>query len=115
MAGDKEYLKALRDTIPKIISDFKPQLIVYVAGADPFREDQIGGLALSKEGLRKRDEFVFSQAVNYQVPIAVVLAGGYAFNQEDTVAIHFATVTTGLKVLCERLSQQRYAPKGVKS
>ena len=96
-AGDKEYLVCLREEIPKIVSDFSPGLIVYVAGADPYRGDQIGGLALTIDGLRKRDEFVFSIARNYRIPIAVVLAGGYAYRREDTVQIHYNTITTALK------------------
>jgi acetoin utilization deacetylase AcuC-like enzyme len=97
-ATDKEYLAALQENIPKIISDFKPGLVMYVAGADPYKNDQIGGLSLTKEGLRKRDEFVLSQAKNFAVPIAVVLAGGYAYNKEDTVEIHYNTIEAGLKL-----------------
>lgn len=97
-ATDREYLEPLYDNIPKIMSDFKPDLIMYVAGADPYKEDQIGGLALTKEGLRKRDEFVFTQGVNYCVPVAVVLAGGYAYCEEDTVEIHSNTIITALRL-----------------
>lgn len=97
MAGDKEYLSALHSHVPKIISDFKPDFLVYVAGADPYKEDRIGGLALTKEGLGKRDEFVFKQALHYGIPVAVVLAGGYAVNEEDTVDIHCATIAAGIK------------------
>lgn len=97
-ATDKEYLAALQENVPKIISDFKPGLIMYVAGADPYKDDQIGGLSLTKEGLRKRDEFVMNQAKNFAVPIAVVLAGGYAYNKEDTVEIHYNTIEAGLKI-----------------
>ncbi len=95
-ASDREYLGVLHECIPKAISDFKPDFLVFVAGADPYREDQIGGLALTKDGLKKRDEFIFRQAINYQIPICVVLAGGYAFREEDTVEIHFNTIMTGL-------------------
>jgi acetoin utilization deacetylase AcuC-like enzyme len=95
-ASDTEYLGELYEHIPKIISDFKPGLLVYIAGADPYKDDCIGGLAISKEGLRKRDEFIFNQAIHYDTPISVVLAGGYAYDQADTVDIHYATVTTGL-------------------
>ncbi|MBI4974255.1 MAG: histone deacetylase [Candidatus Omnitrophica bacterium] len=101
-AGDKEYLRALYENIPKIISDFKPDFLIYVAGADPYKDDRIGGLALTKEGLKKRDEFIFRQAINYTIPIAVVLAGGYAFREEDTVDIHYNTITTGIKLFYEK-------------
>lgn len=97
-ASDKEYLDALQYNIPRIISDFKPDFIVYVAGADPFKNDQVGGLALSKQGLKMRDEFIFKQAYNYCVPIALVLAGGYAYDENDTVDIHYNTIASGLKL-----------------
>ena len=97
-ASDKEYLGALYEHIPKIISDFKPDLLMYVAGADPYKDDRIGGLAITKDALKKRDEFIFNQATSYDTPIAVVLAGGYAFNEADTVDIHYTTITAGLKI-----------------
>jgi len=100
-ASDKEYLTGLYENIPKIISDFKPNFLMYVAGADPYKDDQIGGLALTKEGLKKRDEFIYNQAINYDIPIAVVLAGGYAFREEDTVDIHYNTIVNGLKLFYE--------------
>lgn len=94
---DETYLEQLEKNIPEIIDDFKPQLIVYVAGADPYQEDQLGGLNLTKEGLKKRDEFVFSIAKNKNIPVAVVLAGGYAQKLEDTVEIHTTTIEVGIK------------------
>ena len=98
-ASDKEYLAALSENIPKIISDFKPGLLIYVAGADPYKDDRIGGLSITKEGLNMRDEFIFKQAIHYNLPIAVVLAGGYAFDDADTVDIHYATITSGLRMM----------------
>jgi len=99
---DREYLDALYNNIPRVISDFKPDFMMYVAGADPYKDDRIGGLALTKEGLKKRDEFVFRQALNYQVPVAVVLAGGYAAKEEDTVDIHYNTIVTGMEMFKHR-------------
>ena len=96
---DKEYLNVLEGHIPKIISDFKPDLIIYAAGADPYEHDKVGNLALTKEGLKKRDVYVYTQAKNYQIPIAVVLAGGYAIKQEDTVDIQFNTIKAGVEML----------------
>ena len=93
---DTEYLAQLEKNIPKVISSFKPELIVYVAGADPYKDDQIGNLALSIDGLAKRDKFIFEMAKNYHTPIAVVLAGGYAFNKHNTVQIHYNTIIAGL-------------------
>lgn len=95
-AADREYLAGLYENIPGIISDFRPQFLMYVAGADPYKEDRIGGLALTKEGLKKRDEFIYQQAINYDIPIAVVLAGGYAVEEADTVEIHYNTIESGL-------------------
>jgi len=96
--ADREYLGHLKENIPPIISTLKPDLIVYLAGADPYKDDQLGGLALTKEGLRERDRFVCTQALNFDVPLAIVLAGGYAYNREDTVDIHYATVEECIEV-----------------
>ena len=98
-AKDKEYLMRLEEHIPKIISDFKPEFIMYVAGADPYEHDQIGNLALTIDGLKKRDFFIYTQAKNYQIPVAVVLAGGYAVRKEDTVEIQFNTIKTAIETL----------------
>ena len=97
-AGDDEYLAALSDNIPGIIKDFKPEFLMYVAGADPYKEDQLGLLKLTKEGLVKRDEFIFAQAKASSIPVAVVLAGGYAFHETDTVDIHCNTIKSGIKL-----------------
>jgi len=96
---DKAYLECLEKNIPMIISDYKPDFIMYVAGADPYINDQIGNLALTIEGLKKRDEYIFIQGKNYDIPITVVLAGGYAYNQDDTISIHFNTVKTAIEIL----------------
>ena len=96
--GDKVYMEYLGDNIPKIISSFKPEIILYLAGADPYEEDQLGNLRLTKKGLRQRDNFVCTQALNFGVPIAITLAGGYAVNREDTVDIHFGTVEECIRV-----------------
>jgi len=90
--GDSEYMMHLRTHIPQIIKRFKPELILYVAGADPYEFDQLGGLKLTMEGLRERDRFIFS----LDIPTAVVLAGGYALNVEDTIQIHFNMVKEAL-------------------
>jgi len=96
LAKDSEYMECLKEHIPKIISDHKPELILYVAGADPYSEDIIGNLNLSLEGLKMRDKFVFETAKHFDVPIACVLAGGYARDYNDTVKIHYNTVCIGL-------------------
>ena len=94
--GDEEYLGRLSTALSGIVSSFNPDLIVYVAGADPYVNDQLGGLSLSLEGLRRRDELVFSFR-RKGVPVAALLAGGYAIDVADTVQIHYNMVMEGLK------------------
>ncbi len=89
--GDEEYLKRLIDPVEAATTTFKPELLVYVAGADPYAEDQLGGLALSLDGLKQRDWFVLETALEHHVPVAVTLAGGYALKLDDTVTIHSNT------------------------
>jgi acetoin utilization deacetylase AcuC-like enzyme len=90
--GDEEYLARLDEGLEKSLADFKPDLMVYVAGADPYREDQLGGLRLTLGGLEKRDRLVYEKARARKMPVAVTLAGGYARKVEDTVLIHANTV-----------------------
>lgn len=90
--GDAEYLRVLGEGLDHVARAARPELVVYLAGADPFREDQLGGLALTKEGLRDRDRAVFEAARRARAGVAVVLAGGYARRVEDTVEIHATTV-----------------------
>jgi acetoin utilization deacetylase AcuC-like enzyme len=90
--GDDDYLRELERGLDAALSRFEPELIHYVAGADPYREDQLGGLKLSLEGLEKRDRMVFEKARARKIPVAVTLAGGYARKVEDTVAIHTTTI-----------------------
>jgi acetoin utilization deacetylase AcuC-like enzyme len=90
--GDGEYLACLGDALSLGLSMFKPELICYLAGADPYREDQLGGLSLTIEGLKERDALVFQIAKAEGIPVMVTLAGGYAQRLEDTVTIHCNTV-----------------------
>jgi acetoin utilization deacetylase AcuC-like enzyme len=90
--GDEEYLRELTQGLDRALAEFNPDLIFYVAGADPYRDDQLGGLKLSLEGLEKRDRLVFEKARAKNIPVAVVLAGGYARRLEDTIQIHSNTV-----------------------
>ncbi|KPK81235.1 MAG: hypothetical protein AMS25_07330 [Gemmatimonas sp. SM23_52] len=90
--GDEEYLGLLEAHVPRILEDQRPDLVFYLAGADPYKEDQLGGLSLSREGLRRRDELIFRLTGAAGVPVAVTLAGGYARRFEDTVEIHCETV-----------------------
>ena len=90
--GDDEYLAILEKHLQQAFRDFAPQLLFYVAGADPYREDQLGGLALTMDGLARRDALVFDFARRNRTPVAVALAGGYARRVADTVSIHVATI-----------------------
>ena len=90
--GDEDYLSILEKHLRAAFHDFKPQVLFYVAGADPYREDQLGGLALTMEGLARRDALVFDYARRHGVPVAITLAGGYARNVGDTVKIHANTI-----------------------
>jgi acetoin utilization deacetylase AcuC-like enzyme len=89
---DTEYLGELEKGLDEALAAFQPDLIFYVAGADPYRDDQLGGLGLSIEGLERRDQLVFAKARARKIPVAVTLAGGYARNVEDTVQIQAKTI-----------------------
>src|SRR5512141_468271 len=90
--GDEDYLDLLlRHYVPALI-EHRPQLIVYLAGADAYYQDQLGGLGLTMGGLRSRDRFVMETALRRGASVAVTLAGGYAYLVQDTVAIHINTV-----------------------
>lgn len=97
-AGDEEYLGALKKNLPKVFQVFQPQLIFYIAGADPYFRDQLGGLSLTLEGLSKRDELVFALAKQSAAALAVVFGGGYAVDIEETVNIHYNTVKKALEM-----------------
>jgi acetoin utilization deacetylase AcuC-like enzyme len=90
--GDDDYLGWLDNALSSGLRQFEPELICYIAGADPYREDQLGGLALTIEGLKRRDELVFRVARARDIPVMVTYAGGYAQRVEDTVTIHCNTV-----------------------
>ncbi len=89
-AGDDVYLEQLRASLPQAMAS-APQIVFYLAGADPFEDDQLGGLALTKSGLRHRDRIVLDACNASGIPVVILLAGGYARRLEDTVDIHFAT------------------------
>ena len=96
--GDAEYLAWVDNALSSGLRLFEPELICYVAGADPYRDDQLGGLDLSIEGLKQRDELVFRVARSRDIPVMVTYAGGYANHIEDTVTIHCNTVVAAAEV-----------------
>ena len=89
--ADEEYLEKLRTALELIFRRFKPQFVVYVGGVDPFERDQLGSLRLTKSGMKARDATVFSYCHAHEVPVAAVLAGGYAVDIRDTVDMHVNT------------------------
>jgi acetoin utilization deacetylase AcuC-like enzyme len=96
--GDDDYLAWLDNALSSGLRQFDPELICYIAGADPYREDQLGGLSLTIEGLKRRDELVFRVARARAIPVMVTFAGGYAKRVEDTVTIHCNTVKAAKEV-----------------
>jgi acetoin utilization deacetylase AcuC-like enzyme len=86
---DEEYLNLLEKSLAYIKKNFNPDIIFYVAGVDPYEMDRLGGLSITKEGLKKRDIMV--RDFMPDKPIVIVLAGGYAMNTEDTVNLHVQT------------------------
>jgi len=95
---DEEYLAALIPTVQKSLDDSSPDIVFYVGGADPYCEDQLGGLSLTKIGLQLRDRQVFEAARSRGIPVATTLAGGYARRVEDTVQIHVNTIIAAREV-----------------
>ena len=96
--GDDDYLAWLDNALSSGLRRFEPELICYLAGADPYREDQLGGLSLTIDGLKKRDALVFRVAKAKGIPVMVTFAGGYAQNVEDTVTIHCNTIMAAQEV-----------------
>lgn len=89
--GDQTFLQALAQALPTVMAS-DPECVFYLAGADPYEHDQLGGLRLSREGLRQRDRLVIETVRSAGVPLVITLAGGYARHVDDTVAIHVATI-----------------------
>jgi acetoin utilization deacetylase AcuC-like enzyme len=100
--GDDDYLAWLDNALSSGLRQFESELLCYIAGADPYREDQLGGLNLSIEGLKKRDELVFRVARARGIPVMVTYAGGYAQKVDDTVTIHCNTVIAAKEVFGDK-------------
>jgi acetoin utilization deacetylase AcuC-like enzyme len=92
---DATYLRELAGALPQVLAH-RPECAFYLAGADPYEDDQLGGLRLTMEGLRARDRLVIRTVRDAGIPVVVTLAGGYARRVEDTVAIHVATIEEAL-------------------
>lgn len=89
--GDDEYLHALDLALDELSRRFRPDLLIYLAGADPLASDRLGRLSLSPDGLEARDRRVFEWAWQRRVPLALTMAGGYGVPIEDTVAAQMTT------------------------
>ena len=96
-AHDTTYLNELERALPQVMAH-RPQCVFYLAGADPYEDDQLGGLRLTKQGLRQRDRLVIGAVRSAGIPLVITLAGGYARHVDDTVAIHAATIEEALAV-----------------
>lgn len=99
-ANDEVYLGRLREHLPHVLREFKPQHVLYLSGADPYSGDRLGRLGLSKAGLAVRDRFVFESVVGLGIPITVCMGGGYAEAVEDIVEIHGRTVLEAFAAWC---------------
>jgi acetoin utilization deacetylase AcuC-like enzyme len=97
--GDDEYLRQLARGLDETLARSRPQLAIYLAGADPHEGDRLGRLALTMEGLARRDEMVLSRLAAGGIPVAIAMAGGYGRDLADTVAIHAATVLAAKRIL----------------
>ncbi len=101
--GDEKYLSALNAHFPRLYEEFHPDLVVYLAGADPFEKDKLGSLKLTKEGLMERGRLIIGEARRRKIPVVVLFAGGYAHDVQDTVEIHLNTIKVARKM------QRKYA------
>ncbi|HYL82008.1 MAG TPA: histone deacetylase, partial [Candidatus Acidoferrum sp.] len=99
--SDDTYLRFLEEAIRKILADFRPGLVFYLAGVDPHERDRLGRLRLTHEGLRRRDEFVLQACRDADIPVAVTLGGGYGKDIRDSVEAHCNTVRSAKAVFGE--------------
>jgi acetoin utilization deacetylase AcuC-like enzyme len=112
-AGDEEYLAALSDHVPTVLDVHRPDIVFYLAGADPYEADRLGRLRLSIDGLGSRDAFVLDACAARGIPVAVAMSGGYATDVEAIVTIHVNTVREAVRV--ERRDRTLRAPESGRS
>ncbi len=105
-ATDLNYLQALQKGLNRTMETFRPELVFFLAGADPYRLDKLGGFLLTQEGLNKRDQMVIEECVKRDIPCVITLAGGYAAKLEDTIELHTRTVTSGIKAMRRRMNDK---------
>jgi acetoin utilization deacetylase AcuC-like enzyme len=96
---DEAYLNALRRGLTEALARAQPDLVIYLAGADPYAGDRLGRLALTKNGLAARDALIYEQCSKHSLPVAVTMGGGYACRVDDIVDIHYQSVTLAAEQL----------------
>jgi len=96
--GDSEYLDILKGTLPELIEDNQPEIVLYLAGADVIKSDALGRLDLSISGARERDQYVFSICESKGIPIAVSMGGGYSPRLRDIIEVHANTFRVAVDV-----------------
>jgi acetoin utilization deacetylase AcuC-like enzyme len=89
--GDDEYLRLLADDLPRVLAASAPDLVLYIAGADPHEGDRLGRLGLTFDGLARRDAYVMEQCREVGLPVTITVGGGYGRNIEDSVQVHVTT------------------------
>ena len=94
---DQEYLHTLENGLEQLDRRFRPDSLIFLAGADPHEGDRLGRLRISSEGMRLRDEMVLQYALDRNLPIALSMAGGYGKEIESTIQVHFQTIKTALE------------------
>ena len=97
-AGDEEYLAALAAHLPRVLDAHRPDLVFYLAGADPYEGDRLGRLKLTIAGLQARDRFVFDACRSRRLPVAVAMSGGYAPQVDAIVSIHVNTIAEAVRM-----------------
>jgi acetoin utilization deacetylase AcuC-like enzyme len=106
--GDEEYLAALRSHLPGVLDGQRPDVVFYLAGADPYEGDRLGRLKLTVDGLRHRDRFVFDGCRDRGLPVVVAMSGGYAPDVDAIVTIHANTIREA--VACQRAARPGAVP-----
>jgi acetoin utilization deacetylase AcuC-like enzyme len=96
--SDAEYLAALDATLPRALFEAQADLAIYIAGADPFQEDRLGRMKLTKDALLERDRRVLSAVLRLGLPTAIVMGGGYAKDVQDVVDIHSRTIALAVQL-----------------
>lgn len=109
--GDEAYLDALQRGLREALERGRPDLMIYIAGADPYEKDRYGRLKLSKEGLAARDAFVYQACEQHGLPVAITMGGGYAPSIDDIVDIHYRSIALATELLAKSGAEKQRAPQ----